>query len=652
MTPQPELPSKLRVLFVEHTAGDVELAIAELRRSGFEAEVTVVSNAADFLARLAGETYDIVLADYRLPGWTGLEALKAMQDAGHDVPLILVTGTLGEEAAVESIKLGVSDYVLKDNMQRLSMVVRRALEERALREHSRESEERYRSLVENATYGIYRVTPEGVFLDVNGALAHMLGYGSTEELMALNIGDAVFRNPADRDMMQAMYLRDGRVSGMEVEWKRKDSRTILVSLSGRAVKNPDGSIREAEVIAEDITERRAMENQLRAAQKYEAIGQLAGGVAHDFNNVIGAVMGWAELALEDTPKDARIYGHLVKIRDQAERAAGLTRQLLAFARRQVLEQRNVDLNGVVRDVLSLLEKVIGKDIEIRTALAADLEPTRADSTQLEQVLMNLCLNARDAMPRGGAMTIETCNTEIDDIYCRRYPFARPGHYAMLSVTDSGEGMDPSTLEHIFEPFFTTKQVGKGTGLGLATVYGIVKQHGGFINVYSEPGHGTTFKVYLHAAAGAVDKLEPRVAEPVRGGTETILVAEDHEGVRAMAQEMLSRFGYQVVLVNNGEEALRVFREREHPVGPVGGNSPIDLVLLDVIMPRLSGPEAYSQMSALRPGLPVIFVTGYSAESAPLLRDLAARGVPIVQKPYNPTQLARRIREALDRPAKR
>lgn len=647
--PEGAQPGMMRVLFVEHTASDVELAEAELLRAGFDPQVTVVSTRAEFARALEDGGWDIVLTDYRLPGWTGLDALEALQSSGKDIPLILVTGTLGEEAAVDSIKRGVSDYVLKDHLERLGMVVRRALADKRLRDQSehaktalRESEARYRSLVENATYGIYRVTLDGTFLDVNPALVTMLGYASAEELMACNIAAVVFKNPADRELMNAMYARDGRVSGIEVEWKRRDGRTIMVRLSGRALRNPDGSIREAEVIAEDITERRALERQLRAAQKFEAIGQLAGGVAHDFNNVIGAILGWAELAIEDIPADSPIRGHLQKIHDQAERAAALTRQLLAFARRQVLEPRNISLNQAVGEVLSLLENVIGKDVEIHTVLAADLEPTRADPTQVEQVLMNLCLNARDAMPRGGTLTIETRNVIVDETFCRRYPYALPGHYVLLTVTDSGTGMDADTLEHIFEPFFTTKEVGKGTGLGLATVYGIVKQHGGIVNVYSEVGHGSTFKVYLLAAPDA-QSLEPRStdATPVRGGTELILVAEDHEGLRTMAQEMLERFGYRVLLVRDGQEAVEVFRVQKDAV---------DLALLDVIMPFLSGPEAYSRMSSLRPGLPVVFVTGYSADSAPLLSDLAKRGVPILQKPYTPTELARTIRDAIDRTA--
>lgn len=525
-------------------------------------------------------------------------------------------------------------------IERASYLAGIAINRSRAEEALRESEAQYRALVENAPYGIYRSTPDGRALQVNPALVAMLGYDSAEELLAVNLARDVYRNPEDRTALVEQFRQTGRVFGIEVEWKRKDGRVIFVRLSGRVVRDAQGGVRELEGIADDITERRAAEHQLRIAQKYEAIGQLAGGIAHDFNNVIGAIMGWAELALDETTPGSQINSRLEKIRDQAERAAALTKQLLAFARRQMLEPRILNVNQVVGEVASLLDKVIGKDIELQTRLAPDLLLTRADPTQVEQVLMNLCVNARDAMPKGGRLIMETHNFEVDADCARRYPYARLGDYVLLSVTDTGVGMDAKTLEHVFEPFFTTKQLGKGTGLGLATVYGIVKQHGGFINVYSEPGQGTTFRVYFPVAAGEAPAQREVVAEePVRGGAETLLVAEDHVGISTMAKELLERLGYKVLLAGDGEEALRLFaQEQEH----------VALVLLDVVMPKLNGPEAYARMCAARPTLPVIFATGYSAESAPLLSALAEKGVPILQKPYSPRILARKIRELLDR----
>jgi CheY-like chemotaxis protein len=354
--------------------------------------------------------------------------------------------------------------------------------------------------------------------------------------------------------------------------------------------------------------------------------------------MIGAILGWADLGLEETEPGSRLHRHFEKIRHQADRTAALTRQLLAFARRQILEPRNIDLNRTITETLSLLEKVIGGNIEIKRRLASDLAVVRADPTQVDQVLMNLCINARDAMPEGGSLSIETRNASFDEEYCLHHPFARTGHYAMIAVTDTGTGMDAATLDRIFEPFFTTKGQGKSTGLGLATVYGIVRQSGGFIHVYSEVGLGTTFRVYLPISAEK-EKTQDSIEDlrPVRGGTETILVAEDHEGLREIARETLATLGYKVLIVTDGEQALREFQTR-------GGE--IDLALLDVVLPKLSGPEVYARICAETREVPVVFATGYSAEMSQL-HDVQRQGLPILQKPYSPRDLARKVREALD-----
>jgi PAS domain S-box-containing protein len=495
-------------------------------------------------------------------------------------------------------------------------------------------------MVENAIYGIYRETAQGRFLQVNPALVRMLGYESTADLMELS-ALAVYRNPEDRaHLLLEEYNRTGRVLGVEVEWKRRDGLPLLVRLSGRGVPNAAGNLQELEIIVEDVTERRALEKQLHQVRKFEAIGQLAGGIAHDFNNVIGAMMGWAELGSEQAPADSRLSEYFKKIRTQAGRAAGLTRQLLAFARRQILEPQDIQLNTVVTDVLSLLEKVIGKDVEIRTSLAPELAVVRADSSQIEQVLMNLCLNARDAMPAGGCLTIKTRNADFDDNACRRTPGLSPGRHAELVVTDNGTGMDAKTREHIFEPFFTTKEPGKGTGLGLATVFGIIRQHGGFVSVDSAPGHGTTFRIYLPGVNSAVEVARPRSKPdetPFRGGNETLLVADDHEGIREMVRSALEGCGYRVLFAANGEEAIRIFEEKARE---------ISLVVLDVVMPRIGGLEAAKRMRHIRPELPVIFTTGYSSDHEALTKVIETGGA-VVEKPFDPKKLARRVRELLD-----
>jgi two-component system cell cycle sensor histidine kinase/response regulator CckA len=382
-----------------------------------------------------------------------------------------------------------------------------------------------------------------------------------------------------------------------------------------------------------------MEKQLRQAQKFEAIGQLAGGIAHDFNNMIGAILGWAEIGLEETGVETRLHWHFDKVRHQAVRAAAWTRQLLAFARRQILEPRNLDLNQNITETLSLLEKAIGSNIEIKTKLSENLTLVRADPTQIDQVLMNLDINARDAMPEGACLTIETGDSVFDEKFCAVNTFARLGHYTSLAVTDTGTGMDAATLDRIFEPFFTTKDTGKGIGLGLATVYGIVSQHGGFLQVYSEVGIGTTFRVYLPLTPSA-ERTPANVEDlrPARGGAETILIAEDHEGLRELTRETLANLGYGILLASDGEEAVRVFQANRDRV---------DLLLLDVVLPKINGPEAYARIRAETEDVPVIFATGYSPEMA-LLHNAQERGLTILQKPYVPRDLARRVRETLDR----
>ncbi len=394
--------------------------------------------------------------------------------------------------------------------------------------------------------------------------------------------------------------------------------------------------RELKEVAER-RERTRLEQQVTQLQRFEAIGRLAGGIAHDYNNVIGAIMGWAELG-RDEAQGTRFHGRFRKIHEQAERAARLTSQLLAFARRQVLTRRRISVNEVVAEGTSLLQRLIGEHIEVRRRLAADLRLVLADAVQIDQVIMNLCLNARDAMHQGGRLSIETQNVEVGEDFCRTHSYARPGQYVLLTVSDTGLGMDAATVEHIFEPFFTTKELGQGTGLGLSTVYGVVKQHDGIVTVESELGKGTTFRIYLPVAVG---EREPRDTLPKaqgRRGTETILLAEDHHGLREAAQEMLELLGYQVITAIDGAIAVQTFKTN---------SDRIDLVVLDVVMPGLSGPEAYSQMTAIRPTLPVVFTTGHTTEVG-ILSSMVKHGASVLQKPYNSASLSQTIRDVLDK----
>jgi two-component system cell cycle sensor histidine kinase/response regulator CckA len=389
--------------------------------------------------------------------------------------------------------------------------------------------------------------------------------------------------------------------------------------------------------AQERKDKRRLEQHVHQLRRFEAVGRLAGGVAHDFNNVIGAIMGWADLGVESAVPGSDLQDKFLKIRSQADRASALTRQLLAFARRQILQPRNAGLNEVTKEAVSLLRSVIGERIRIDLDLAQDLAPVWGDPGQIEQVLMNLCLNARDAMPQGGQLLIETRNAEVGEDYQRAHPYAVPGRYVLLRVADTGTGMDAATLEHIFEPFFTTKEMGRGTGLGLATVYGIVKQHKGFIDVDSAPGQGTAFRVYLPPGRGAPAVQNKHDPPSIRRGSETILVAEDNEALRDAVKEILESLGYRAVLAADGEEAVRVFEENP---------ASIDIVFLDVVMPHLNGPEAYARMSLLKPGLPVVFTTGYASE-ANLIAIPSQDKCAVLQKPYGSQYLAQTLREVLD-----
>ncbi len=638
----PQTTAPLRVLILEHAPHDVELMLFELKEAGILIEQTVAENAKQFRRAIREEKFDAVLSDYRLPNWTGLEALKELRAEGVDIPFLLVTGTLGEEAAIECIREGVSDYILKDHISRLPVALRRAVREKALREENlqalkalRLSESRNRNLVENSVYGIFRASADGAFLDANPALLRILGCSAAEELQALNLVRDIFRYPEQCVQFLATCRERGQVHGAETEWRRRDGGIVAVRLHLRRISiadHPDS----LEVMAEDVTELRAMERQLRQAQKFEAIGQLAGGIAHDFNNVVGAILGWAELGYEQNKSNPQLAERFTRIREQAERAAALTRELLAFARRQVLQPRAVDLNNVTSGLLSFLEKVIPKDIELKVT-TAPLDTVKADPTQIEQVIMNLCLNARDAMPSGGRLHIETEMVELDDAYCHFYPHVTPGAYAVLSVSDTGIGMDAETRERMFEPFFTTKGPGKGTGMGLATVYGIVKQHGGFLHVYSEPGQGTLFRVYIPGAnAEAADSAAlrtPMISLAEIRGTETILIAEDHESIREMARQALLSFGYRVLSACDGEEALQLC-ENETPA----------LAILDVVMPKSGGPATAAKLAERFTGLPILFTSGYSQDVDAVAA--ASANARYLQKPYSPTTLGRLVREIL------
>jgi PAS domain S-box-containing protein len=516
---------------------------------------------------------------------------------------------------------------------------------RSVQDGLRRSELNFRSLVTNAPYAICRCDARGVVLDANPVLVQMLGYASTEEIAGENLANL------HRDSQEWFTVADCLRSlqpfkDLTAEWVRKDGKQVLVRLSGRAICNgaeTRGS-RQAlsfELFAEDITERRALEQQLRHAQKMEAVGRLAGGIAHDFNNLLMVISGYCEFLIERVSDDGELRNLAQEISRAAERAAGLTRQLLAFSRKQMFAPKVLDLNSVVTENLKMLTRVIGEDIDLAMVPGASLGSVKADPSQIEQVVMNLAVNARDAMPHGGKLTIETSNITLDESYTRIHTPVKPGEYVMLAISDTGVGMDAETQAQIFEPFYTTKGT-KGTGLGLSTVYGIVKQSEGYIWVYSEPDKGTTFKIYLPRVtpSGEPVPVQPAVAEPAAGPfRETILLVEDENTLRSITRQYLTRQGYTVLEANNGVSALRL--SATHP-------GPIHLLLTDVIMPGMNGRELADRLKAVRPESKVLYMSGYT-ENAIGHNGVLEAGTNLLQKPFTLPALKAKVREVIDTP---
>jgi signal transduction histidine kinase len=514
----------LRVILVEDSEPDAELIVHELQSAGYDVTAERVQTGPELAAALERPAWDLVLSDYKLPGFSAVGALRQVRERFADLPFIIISGSVGEEQAVEAMREGAQDYVMKGNMTRLTAAVERELHDYAARQ-----------------------------------------------------------------------------------------------------------------------EHRQVAAQLRQSQKMEAIGHLAGGVAHDFNNLLTAILAYSESLLHQLPLESPLRGEVAEIKKAGERASTLTRQLLAFGRRQVLKPQIVDLNAIVTNVEQLLRRVIGEHIELRTTLTPDLGTVRVDTTQIEHVMLNLAVNARDAMPDGGMLSIRTGNIELDDTHAHLQgtPLG-PGRYVMLRVSDTGIGMSEETQARAFEPFFTTKEVGKGSGLGLAMVYGIVKQSGGTIQLHSEPGQGTTFVIYLPQVA-AVSPQEPKpVAAPAAtlNGTETMLLVEDDELVRQIAVLTLERRGYKVLVARDGTEAI---------ARATTFSGPIHLLITDVVMPRVSGRDVAARLRQTRPQMRVLYMSGYSDPSL-AQQGLGEPDAAFLQKPFIATALAAKVRDVLGPPA--
>ena len=639
---------ELRILILEDVPADAELVVHELRKGGIAFTSRHVETGEAFLRELHEFAPDLILSDYHLPSYDGVLALKTSLEECPEVPFIFVSGAMGEELAVEMLKKGATDYVIKDRLQRLVPAVKRALKEKWERIRHKltekalqESEERYRRITGAISDYIYKVHIENgrpVGTTHGEACFIVTGYTSGEFLsdpyLWLNM---VVKDDQDLVRKQAEEALSGRpTKPIEHRIVRKDGQIRWVE--NTIVPNYDahGNLLSYDGILRDITERKNLENQLLHAQKMEAVGQLAGGIAHDFNNILSAIVNYAYLLKNKFTADDPSQAQIDQIYSLSMKASEITRGLLAFSRKHFINPIPVNLNSSVKNMEKLLSKFISEDIQLKLNLS-DKDPViMADSAQIEQIVINLATNARDAMPDGGSLIIETEQADIDDNFIRLHGFGKPGQYALISVTDTGTGMDEETKKRIFEPFFTTKGVGKGTGLGLSIIYGIVSQHNGYIDVYSKPGTGTTFKIYFHIVKTEAQKKKDLKLSDLSGKGETILVAEDESEVRNSIKLILEKFGYKVIEALDGEDAMEKFREHKDR---------IDLLLFDVIMPKKNGRDAYEEIKKTSPEMRVIFTSGYSSEIIDK-KGILTDGFEHVSKPVLPDRLLSKISEVL------
>jgi len=632
---------QFRILLIDDSSDDRVLIRRALTQEFAALEVAEVGDAEALERALNAQPFDLVITDYNLGFTDGFTLLDALKARWPDCPVILCTGTLSEEIAVAALRKGLDDYVLKDPQRslRLPAAARSAVEHARQRAAARAAEVRYQALFEGAPVGLVQSRPDGRMLAANPAAARIWGYPDVASFLRINARE-LYTNPEDRDRLVAILESGDTVHNFEIHARRCDGTLAWVNASVQPMRDTGERLLHYECSVQDITERKQLEAQLRQAQKIEAIGQLAGGIAHDFNNLLTVIGGRSSLLLQKLRPDDPARREVELIEKTAQRAAGLTRQLLAFSRKQVLEPKPLDLNALVAGVAPMLKRLIGEHIEVVTVPGGGLGHVMADPGQVEQVVMNLVVNARDAMPDGGMVKIETASRAVQEGALHAQGHVPPGRYVALSVQDTGCGMDSPTLARIFEPFFTTKEPGKGTGLGLSTVHGIVHQSGGYIGVDSARGRGTTFTIYLPRITEPINATEAPKAEPrdLLRGTETVLLVEDDEELRRLASEILKTCGYTVLETGDPLEALTIGERR---------NGAIDLLLTDMVMPAMSGSELAQRLGTMCPGLRVLCMSGYTDEM--LAADVASEPArAFLRKPFTPHDLARKVREALAR----
>jgi signal transduction histidine kinase/DNA-binding response OmpR family regulator len=606
-----------------------------------------INNYGAGLAAVQRAEHDICLLDYRLGERTGLELLRASQKFSHRPPMILLTGQGDREIDVEAMKAGASEYLIKGqlNPDMLERAMRYAIAGKRAEQNLRRERDLISRIMETSPVGIVVTDDAGKITFANHCAEKILGL--TKEIIAAGTASVLDWRPAEVEgalprgkspPLKKIFESGSPVQNVCHELTFPDQRRLLLSVNATpiydAVRNIDGLI----VTVEDITKRLALESQLRQSQKMECVGQLAAGVAHDINNILTIIQGHAGILLNSLPPTADAARSLAQISTAAERAAGFIKHLLTFSRKQVFQTRVLDLNTVLRNMENMLPRMLGEQITLETRYGSGLLSVAADVSMIEQIVMNLTVNSRDAMPKGGKLLIETTAVKIGTEQVRKNTEARPGEFNCLTVTDTGCGMEPKVLQRIFEPFFTTKAVGEGTGIGLATVYGIVKQHHGWAEVTSNVGVGTMFKIFLPVvyAEAAITPVAVPKPETIVGGKETILVVEDESNLLELVRTILEHYQYRILTASSGAEALRVWDEH---------HGQIDLLLTDMIMPGgMTGSDLAVGLKKRQPNLKVIFTSGYSAELVG--KDLGKGSTAFLPKPYQPEQVARLVRDVL------
>jgi two-component system, cell cycle sensor histidine kinase and response regulator CckA len=639
----------VHILHLEDDPMDAELVHAQLKEANLACRITQVQDREEFEQMLRQNAPDIILADYQLPMFNGMAALQLANEGSPDIPFIFVSGTMGEDAAIEALTQGATDYILKHNLSRLPSAVQRALKEARNRLKHREAEEalalseaKMRSILNSVDECFIVIDRNHRITSVNKAFCSKVKLKESQVIGKLChevlIHSQLPCSESQLDCPVEQTFKTGNRHSAFHTIRDESGNLSYLELNSYPITDASGDITSVIETINDVTEKRKLQEQLTQVQKMESIARLAGGVAHDFNNMLSVIMGRTELALIQTNPSQPLYADLKEIRSTAERSAALVRQLLAFARKQTVVPTVLNLNDTVEDILKMLRPLIGEAIDLAWRPAGALLLVKMDSSQIDQILVNLCVNASDAIAGVGKITIETELISIDSETGTQNPEFLPGDYVVLSVSDDGSGMERDTMRKIFEPFFTTKEVGRGTGLGLAMVHGIVKQNNGIINVYSEPGQGTVFKIYLPRHTPESSQPEQSdAAAPAPRGHEVILLVEDEPSILDMTRLMLEGLGYQVLPASLPGEAISIAKTN---------NGKIRLLLSDVIMPEMNGCDLAQRLRSLYPKIRCLFMSGFSGDIISH-RGILDEDIHFIQKPFSLHNLSVKIRQILD-----